>query len=104
MSICSIAVSTIAPSARPVDGRQVAADRVVRGDVGDVAGGELEVVQVRLQAVAAGDPGDRLVARVRDEVFALAEAEREHATLPPGQHALAFVGLLVEVLGRFAPD
>ena len=65
--------------------------------------GDLEVVQVRLQAVAAGDPRDRLVAGVHDDVFALAEAEREHLALPPRQGAPAFVGLLVQILRRFAP-
>ena len=67
-------------------------------------GGDLEVVQVRLQAVAAGDPRDRLVAGVHDDVFALAEAEREHAPLPPGQVAPAFVGLLVQVLAASPPE
>ena len=65
-------------------------------------GGDLEVVQVGLQAVAAGDPRDRLVAGVHDEVFALAEAQREHAPLPPRQVALAFVGLLAQVLRGLA--
>ena len=64
---------------------------------------DLEVVQVRLQAVAPRNPRDRLVAGAHDDVFALAEAEREHLALPPRQHAPAFVGLLVQVLRRFAP-
>ncbi len=91
------------PVPRSLHRREVAADRVVRRDVGDVAGGDLEVVQVRLQAVAAGDPRDRLVVGVHDDVFALAEAEREHAPLPPRQVAPAFVCLLAQVLRRFAP-
>ena len=92
-------------SPRPAqpDRREVAADRVVRRDVGDAVRGDLKLVQVRLQAVAAGDPRDRLVAGVHDDVFALAEAQREHAALPPGQVAPAFVGLHVEVLRRFPP-
>ena len=103
MSISWIAVSMIAPPACSFHRREVAADRVVRRDVGDVVGGDLEVVQVRLQAVAAAHPGDRLVVGVHDDVFALAEAEREHAPLPPRQVALTFVCLLVQVLRRFAP-
>ena len=66
------------------------------------SGSDLEVVQVGLQAVAAGNPRDRLVVGVHDDVFALTEAQREHASLPPGQVAPAFVGLLVQVLRRFA--
>ncbi len=103
MSISWTAVSTIAPSARSSHRREVAADRVVRGDVGDVVGGDLEVVQVGLQAVAAGDRGDRLVVGVHHDVFALAEAQREHAPLPPRQVAPACVCLLVQVLRRLAP-
>ncbi len=90
------------PAPRSFDRHEVAADRVVRGDVGDVVGGDLEVVQVRLQAVSAGDPRDRAVAGVHDDVFALTEAQRQHAPLPPGQVALPFIGLLVEVLRGFA--
>ncbi len=45
---------------RAVHRAQVAADRVVGRDVGDVVRGELELVQVGLQPVAAGDPRDGL--------------------------------------------
>ena len=44
-------------------------------------GCDLEVVQIGMQAVASGDPGDGLVAGVHDDVFALAEAELEHRPL-----------------------
>ena len=65
---------------------------------------DLEVVQVRLQPVAARDRGDRLVVGVHDDVLALAEAEVGHAALPEGQVALALVGLHAEVLdGRRRP-
>ena len=104
MSICWIAVSTIAPSGDPADRGEVAADRVVRGDVGDAVRGELEVVQVGLQAVAAGDPRDRPVVRVHHDVFALAEAQREHVPLPPRQHAPAFVGLLADRSSAASPS
>ena len=40
--------------ARAAQRGEVAADRVVGGYVGDAAGGELEVVQVGVQSVAAG--------------------------------------------------
>ena len=66
-------------------------------------GCDLEVVQVRLQAVGAGDSGNRLIAGVHDDVFALAEAELEHAPPPPGEHALSLVCLHAEVLGMLAP-
>ena len=102
MSICWIAVSVIVPSLVPPAEREVAVDRVEGRDVGDVVGLDLEVVQVGLQAVGAGNPGDGLIVGVHHEVFALAEAEREHAALPPRQGAPAFVALHVEVLGGLA--
>ena len=61
--------------------------------------GDLELVEVRLQAVAAGDRGDRLVVRVHHDVLALAEAELEHLALPERQVARVLVALDVEVLG-----
>ena len=85
--------------ARPADRREIAADRVVGGDVGDAVRSDLEVVQVRLQPVAARDGGDRLVVGVHDDVLALAEAEREHAPPPPGQVALALVALHAQIVG-----
>ena len=101
MSISWIAVSTIAPSRRSFHRGEVAADRVVRRDVGDVVWGDLKLVQVRLQAVAAGDPRNRLVAGVHDDVFTLAKAQIEHASPPPRQVAPSFVCLLVQVLRGF---
>ena len=59
---------------------EVAADRVERGDVGDVVGRDLELVQVGAQAVAALERCDDLIARVHDHVFALSEAEFEDAS------------------------
>ncbi len=94
MSICLDRRVDDRPARGALDRAEVAADRVEGSDVGDFVGGELEVVQVRLQAVAAVDGGDRLVAGVHDHVFALAEAEREHTALPPRQGALPFVCLL----------
>ena len=90
------------PVARAAQRREVAADRVVGGDVGDAVGGDLEVVQVGVQPVAAGHPRNGLVAGAHHHVFALAEAQFEHAPPPPRQVAPPFVGLLVEVLRRFA--
>ena len=84
--------------ALPLLRAQVAADRVEGGDVGDVAGNDLEVVQVGRQAVAAAYPRHDLIAGVHHEVFALAEAERQHPALPPRQVALPVEGLLAEVL------
>ena len=87
--------------AHPSHRREVAADRVERRDVGDVVPGDLEVVQVRPQAVGAGNPGDRLVVVVHDDVFAPTEAEREHLALPPRQVVPTFVCLLAQVLRGF---
>ena len=82
--------------------REVAAHQVVGREVGDVVRGDLEVVQVGFVAVAGGDGRDGLVVGVHDDVFALAEAEREHASLPPRQIVLAFVALHAQVLRSFA--
>src|ERR1700683_2929429 len=59
-------------------------------------------MQVSLQAVASRDFGDSLVMGVHDDVFALAETEREHLAVPESQLALAFVALDVQVLGGFS--
>ena len=99
MSISWKTASVTAPSAGPPTGREVAEDRVVGGDQRGALGGELEVVQVGLQAVAGLDVGDVGVGAVGDHVVAEAEAVHRDVALPPRQHRPAVV-LLDAQVGR----
>ena len=71
-------------------------DRLVGGDQRRALRGEVEFVQVRLQAVTRVHGRDRLVGAVVDVVVAAAVALDELA-LPPGQDGLAFVLLHAQV-------
>ena len=85
MSTCWTTVSITTPLRAPPSEERSQRIEVVGGEVGDVAGCDLEVVEVRFVAVARADRGDGLVVGVHDDVFALAEAERENPALPPGE-------------------
>ena len=74
---------------RPAPRGEVHADRVELVDPGGPVGRQADLVQVGVVAVTRAHMADLLVARVGDDVFALAEADFEDVPLPPDQGGLA---------------
>ena len=97
MSISWTTESLTTPSLEPPIAGQVQVDRVERVDPGRALRRQPDLVQVGVVAVAGADVGDGLVGGVVDHVLALAEADFEDASLPPGQDRLALVLLDLEV-------
>ena len=73
------------PLERAVQRGEVHADRVEHVDPGRPFGGDPDLVQVVVVAVAGADAGDLFVGAVGDDDFALPEADLEDPPLPPGR-------------------
>ena len=84
------------------DGRQIAEHGSIGRDQRGPPRRELEVMEVRLQAVAGLDLGDPAVAAVQDHVGAEPEPVHGDVPLPPREHRAARVFLHPEVGRRHA--
>ena len=102
MSISWITPSSASPLRGPAGRGEVGLHGAVGEDEGGALRGDEELVLVGLQAVAGLHDGDGLVVGVRDHVLAEAVAERDRASLPPGEVVLAEVDLRAQVGGVFA--